>query len=124
MFTISDITGIVEGELIRKSNGNPEVIDILVDSRRLISPENCIFVALTGRNKDGHNYIPELYNKGIRSFIISAVDIKLSEYIGANFIKVKDTLSALQALSAAHRKKFDMPVIGIPRSPISAHPLL
>ncbi len=113
MFTISDITGIVEGELIRKSNGNPEVIDILVDSRRLISPENCIFVALTGRNKDGHNYIPELYNKGIRSFIISAVDIKLSEYTGANFIKVKDTLSALQALSAAHRKKFDMPVIGI-----------
>ncbi len=113
MFKISDITRIVDGDLIRKSDGDPEVKDILVDSRRLISPDSCIFIALKGRNKDGHEYIPELYSKGIRSFIISSVDIKLSEYKGANFIKVKNTLSALQALSAAHRKKFDMPVIGI-----------
>ena len=31
----------------------------------------------------------------------------------ANFIIVKNTLDALQQLAAAHRKKFDIPVIGV-----------
>ena len=113
MFKISEIETIVNGELIRKSNSNPEISDILVDSRRLVTPDNCIFFALTGRNKNGHDYIPELYGKGIRSFVVSVNNIKLDEYKGANFILVKNTLAALQALAAAHRKKFDIPVIGI-----------
>ncbi|MBE9485515.1 MAG: bifunctional UDP-N-acetylmuramoyl-tripeptide:D-alanyl-D-alanine ligase/alanine racemase, partial [Bacteroidetes bacterium] len=113
MFKISEIETIVNGELIRKSNNNPEISDILVDSRRLVTPDNCIFFALTGRNKNGHDYIPELYSKGIRSFVVSVNNIKLDEYKGANFILVKNTLAALQALTAAHRKKFDIPVIGI-----------
>ena len=113
MFKISEIAEIVKGELIRKSNSNPEITDILVDSRRLISPDNCIFIALTGRNNSGHDYISELYRKGIRSFIVSVSNLKLDEYSGANFILVKNTLTALQNLGAAHRKKFEMPVIGI-----------
>lgn len=113
MFRISEIQEIVGGELIRKSNSNPEIKDILVDSRRLISPDDCIFFALPGRNKNGHDYIPELYNKGIRSFVVSANNFDLDNFKGANFIRVKNTLLALQRLSAAHRKKFDIPVIGI-----------
>jgi len=113
MFKISEITEITGGQLIGKSNNNPEIADILVDSRRLISPEHCIFFALTGRNKNGHDYIPELYEKGIRSFVVSMNNLPMDEYSGANFIQVKNTHTALQALSAAHRKKFDVPVIGI-----------
>jgi len=113
MFRISEITEIIGGELIRKDSSNPEIKDILVDSRRLISPEDCIFFALQGRNKNGHDYIPELYGKGIRSFVVSANNLGLEQYKDANFIMVKNTLTALQALSAAHRKSFDIPVIGI-----------
>lgn len=113
MFRISEITEIIGGELIRKSNTNPEIRDILVDSRRLIAPDDCLFFALPGRNKNGHDYIPELYNKGIRAFVVSANNLDLDNLTGANIIKVKSTLSALQKLSAAHRKKFDIPVIGI-----------
>ena len=113
MFRISEISEIVGGEVIRKSSSNPEITDILVDSRRLISPENCIFFALEGRNKNGHDYIPELYDKGIRAFVVSANNRNFDDYKGANIIRVKNSLSALQALSAAHRKKFNMPVIGI-----------
>ncbi len=109
MFKISEIAEIVGGDLIRKSNSNPEIKDILVDSRRLISPEHCIFFALTGRNKNGHDYIPELYNKGIRSFVVSTNNLDLDEYNGANFIRVKNTLLALQALSAAHRQEIRHP---------------
>lgn len=113
MFRIPEIIEITGGELIRKSKSNPEITDILVDSRRLISPENCIFFAITGRNKNGHDYIPELYNKGIRTFVVSTNSLPMHDYKGANFIKVRNTLTALQALSAAHRKSFDIPVIGI-----------
>ncbi|MCD4723540.1 MAG: bifunctional UDP-N-acetylmuramoyl-tripeptide:D-alanyl-D-alanine ligase/alanine racemase [Bacteroidales bacterium] len=113
MFKVSDIVEITKGELLRKSSANPEITDILVDSRRLISPENCVFVTLLGRNNNGHDYIPELYEKGIRTFIISVYNTKFDNYKDASFIKVKNTLIALQALAAAHRKKFDIPIIGI-----------
>jgi alanine racemase len=113
MFKVSEIAGIVKGELIMENNDDQEIRDILVDSRRLISPDNCMFFALVGRHNNGHDYIPELYRKGIRSFVVSASSYKPDEYKDASFIRVKNTLAALQALSAAHRKKFDIPVIGI-----------
>lgn len=113
MFKISEIVEITGGELIRKSNSNPEITDILLDSRRLISPDKCIFIALQGRRNNGHDYIPELYEKGIRNFIISQKLTELDNYTGGNFILVNNTLKALQSLSIAHRNKFDIPVIGI-----------
>ena len=113
MFKVSEIAEITKGEIIRKGNGNPDITDILVDSRRLISPEHCAFFALQGRNNSGHDYITELYRKGIRTFVVSVNNLKLDDFSGANFILVKNTLQALQAVSAAHRKKFTFPVIGI-----------
>ena len=90
MFKVSDIVEITKGELLRKSSADPEITDILVDSRRLISPENCVFVTLLGRNNNGHDYIPELYEKGIRTFVISVYNTKFDTYKGASFIKVKN----------------------------------
>ncbi|HSG68540.1 MAG TPA: Mur ligase family protein, partial [Bacteroidales bacterium] len=113
MYKVSEITEITGGELIRKSNTNPEINDILVDSRRLINADNCAFFALQGRNRSGHEYIQELYDKGIRTFIVSNNNLDLDNFKGANFIRVRNTLTALQALCAAHRKRFDIPVIGI-----------
>jgi alanine racemase len=113
MFKVSEIAAITGGELIRKSNSNPVVTDILVDSRRLISPEGCVFFALQGRQRSGHEYIPDLYGKGIRVFVVSSAKLKPDDYPGASFILVKNSLAALQALAAAHRKRFNIPVIGI-----------
>ena len=113
MFKVSEIVEVTRGELIRKSNSNPEITDILVDSRRLINPDKCVFFALQGRNKSGHEYIPELYGKGIRTFVVSDNNLDTEQYTGANIIRVNNTLTALQALSAHHRGKFDFPVIGI-----------
>ena len=113
MYKVSEIADITGGELIRKSNTNPEINDILVDSRRLVNAEHCAFFALQGRNRSGHDYINELYDKGIRTFVVSANNFDLDAFKGANFIKVKNTLAALQALCAHHRKQFSFPVIGI-----------
>ncbi len=112
-YHISEIAEIVKGEPVSDELKDSLVKDILIDSRKLIAPDNCVFFALVSKRNDGHRYIQELYEKGIRNFIISSVPENPEKYENANFILVKNTLNALQALARAHREKFDIPVIGI-----------
>ena len=112
-FSISEINKIINGKILFKKAENISIKDILIDSRKLISPENCLFFAIPGKRNDGHNYIERLYYKGIRNFIVSNSEIDYSIYDDANVILVDNPLIALQNLCAAHRQKFDIPVIGI-----------
>jgi alanine racemase len=89
------------------------VIEYLVlDSRKIYSPATSLFFALKGPRRDGHQFIAELYKKGIRNFVISE-PVAATSYPDANFVLVQDTLGALQQLAASHRSEFSVPVIGI-----------
>ena len=88
-YAIHEITKIIKGELKAAADPNESITDILIDSRRLISPENCVFIALVTRKNDGHKYIKELYDKGIRNFILSDPGF-IPE--NSNCIFVKNTL--------------------------------
>jgi len=112
-FRLSEIPSIVKGELLTGLAGDVVINDILIDSRRLFKADNTLFFALTSKRNDAHKYIAELYQKGLRNFIVSRADCKIENYPGANVILVKNTLDALQALAAAYRKRFDIPVIGV-----------
>jgi Alr-MurF fusion protein len=95
------------------SFNNEAVIEhLVIDSRKVYFPETSIFFALKGIQQDGHRYINDLYKKGIRYFVVSE-HINAVLYPSALFIKVADTLAALQKLAAFHRKHFNYPVIGI-----------
>ena len=48
-----------------------EIIDICYDSRK--AENGKIFVALSGTNVDGHNYIQSAYDKGVRVFVIEKI---------------------------------------------------
>jgi Alr-MurF fusion protein len=85
---------------------------LLLDSRKIYSPATSLFFALKGKRRDGHQFIGEVYKKGVRSFVISDVTDS-SAWPDACFVVVKDTLEALQQLAAYHRKQFAIPVIGI-----------
>ncbi len=92
-----------------------EIEFLLTDSRQLGSdPSKTMFFALRTSKQDGANYIPGLYQKGVRAFVVHN-DTKLVEaYVGASFIFVDDTLQALQDLAAYKRSLYpDVPVIGI-----------
>ena len=110
MYTSQEIAEIIDGEIITEGPKDRVITDILIDSRRLITAGNCIFIALVSKKDDGHNYIKELYDKGVRNFVISDSGYALTD---ANCILTDNTLTALHKLTAAHRKKFDIPVIGI-----------
>lgn len=88
------------------------VDQLLLDSRKVHAPAASLFFALKGPRRDGHQFIPELYKKGVRNFVVSEQFVP-SAYSGANFLLVKDTLLALQRLAAHHRRRFEIPVIGI-----------
>lgn len=85
---------------------------LLTDSRKVYEPAGSLFFALKGPRRNGHQFIHELYKKGVKNFVISE-KINVTQYPDANFLRVDDSLQALQQLAAWHRNQFNMPVIGI-----------
>lgn len=87
---------------------------ILTDSRSLTHSEHTLFFAITTATGDGHLYIHQLYERGVRNFVVT---LRLEEYEDlkgkANFFQVRDALTALQRLAAEWRNEFQIPVIGI-----------
>jgi len=110
-YSIKEISGIINGELAGTFNGTIKYL--LTDSRSIISAGESLFFAITGPRHDGHNYINELYFKQVCCFVVSTLPPDAETYSNACFIKVNDTLKALQALAAFHRKRFSFPVVGI-----------
>ncbi len=84
---------------------------LLTDSRRLIYAPSTLFFALEGIAKNGSRFIPQLYNAGVRNFVVAA--LPEGDFLKANFFIVPDVLAALQQLAVYHRKQFSTPVIGI-----------
>ncbi|NOU61003.1 bifunctional UDP-N-acetylmuramoyl-tripeptide:D-alanyl-D-alanine ligase/alanine racemase [Marinifilum caeruleilacunae] len=110
-YTLESISQIVDGNLI--GNTDVKIQSISIDSRSLYLPEETVFFAITGERHDGHHYIADLYQKGVRAFVINSSFDRAEEFPEANFIVVGNTLNALQKLAAKHRSQFNYPVIGI-----------
>lgn len=89
-----------------------EIAHLLTDSRSLVFPGESLFFALKSERNDGHRYIPELYQKGVRVFVVSAMPDG-SQFAEAAFLVVGDALRALQMLAAHHRSRFHVPVVAI-----------
>lgn len=111
-YSINEIAEITLGQVIRLA-GNRPVSRLVIDSRKLIDPENSLFFALSGPRNDGHHFVRELYERGVRNFVVSRVNENTDLLYEANIILVDDTLQALQQLATHHRSKFKIPVIGI-----------
>ena len=109
MYSIEQIATIVKGKWLQQ--GVAATIEYLLpDSRKLLFPSTSLFFALKGPRRNGHSFIAEVYDKGVRNFIVEAAAELPPD---ANIIQVKDVLQSLQVLAAWHRKQFSYPVIGI-----------
>ncbi len=110
-YTIEDIVTIIQGSF-RHFFQNDSIGYLLIDSRKLIFADGSLFFALRGPRRKGIAFIDELYEKGVRNFVVDG-EIPLSVYPEANIVFVPDTLHALHQLAADHRQQFHIPVIGI-----------
>ena len=110
-YYISEIITAI-GSKTKKVN-NSLISTLLTDSRKLSNPDETLFFAIKSNLNDGHSFINDLYIKGVRNFVVSSKLSGWDKLNDANFLLVKDTLHALQKLASYHRRKFDIPVIGI-----------
>lgn len=85
---------------------------VVFDTRNILFAEDAVFFALKGEKNDGHKYITDAYQKGIRTFVIEQ-ELSFTKYPDASFLKVKNSLFALQELATNHRQKFNIPIIAI-----------
>ena len=99
---IAQILGIHNNELF-----DADISILLTDSRKLSNPSETLFFAITTKNNDAHKYISELYNYGVKNFVISKTLPEWQQFEGANFLVVKNTVTALQKLASYHRSKFN-----------------
>ena len=109
-YSIEDIAKLLNAEKRIKHSSIIEYL--LIDSRKLVFPATSLFFALSGPRRDGHDFIKELYGRGIRNFVVKK-EFNISSFPDANFLFVTHTTQSLQALAAYHRKQFHYPVIGI-----------
>lgn len=91
---------------------------LLTDSRKLTDGPSTLFFAIPTKRNNGAYYVRELYDKGVRNFVVGdtlddAMRQDLLALPSANFWFVSDVVGTLQYLVENHRRKFDIPVIGI-----------
>jgi len=107
-YTISSIGQLLHAEELIVADGT--ITTLITDSRRISNAAEGLFFALSNR-RDGHEFIIEAYEAGVRNFVVSHKPS--SPLINANYLVVADVLKALQQLAAYHRQQFDLQVIGI-----------
>ena len=112
-YTIAHIASLINAEHLGSTTGT--ITWLLTDSRSLCFPEETLFFALVSKRNDGHRYIPELYDRGVRHFVVSTrpTEEQLQAMPEASFLVVPNTLIALQLLAENHRAGFNIPVVGI-----------
>lgn len=111
-YTIEKIGQILDGRWLQKTRPEALVEHLTFDTRLISAPAGTLFFALVGERHDGHRYLQQAYDAGIRHFIVSKTPDSPA-FPEADILLVADTLTALQTLAARHREQFDMPVIGI-----------
>jgi len=93
---------------------NAMVSELLTDSRSVSNAAQTLFFALRTHAGDGHDYIEDLYEKGVRNFVVDDNYLVAERCYDANYLVVEEPLAALQSLAAYHRRRFrELPVIAI-----------
>lgn len=105
-----DFLHAVGGKLIGDFD-NCVIQSVHYDSRKIIDGQHVAFFALKGDFRDGHHFIENAFDKGVRVFVVEHFDNNFPK--DANYIVVEDVLIALQKLASFHRNKFSFPVLAI-----------
>ncbi|MDQ7786531.1 MAG: UDP-N-acetylmuramoyl-tripeptide--D-alanyl-D-alanine ligase [Thermodesulfovibrionales bacterium] len=104
--TIEDVMTATQGKII--SRGQEIFTGLSIDSRTI--QEGALFIALRGKNFDGHDYLEKALERG--NGAVAERDHQ-STVRGKTLIHVEDTLKALQDIAHHMRRKRDIPVVAI-----------
>ncbi|MXV37467.1 bifunctional UDP-N-acetylmuramoyl-tripeptide:D-alanyl-D-alanine ligase/alanine racemase [Flavobacteriaceae bacterium Ap0902] len=106
-YTLEKIGQIIHAEIIGDKKA---VIDqVWFDSRHVAGQSQGIFFAIPGVQRDGANFIKEVFEKGVQNFVVT----KAIKELPANFLVVDDVTRALQKWATYHRQQYKSMVVGI-----------
>lgn len=108
--TLAQILEATDGTLIYGSRGlaKDRFTGVSIDSRTL--KRGNVFIAIAGKNLDGHRFIRQAVRKGACLLIVSQ---KARRAQNVPVILVHDTTVALGQIAGAYRRSFDIPVIAV-----------
>lgn len=117
-YTVNDIADIIAADASLSAtrkiiNGTAPITTLLTDSRSLTEAEGTLFFALKTSRADGHDYITQLYDKGVRHFVVDNSYTPQAGMENADFIHTSNPKNALKSIAASHRRRFDIPVVAI-----------
>ena len=111
---------------LRPEGNSPVITEAAIDSRQVIP--GSLFVAVPGERVDGHDFLPEAFQRGA-SFALIQQDVDASlrtldlrdglhadsipELNSPICLRVENTVTALQQIARFWRRKLDLRVIGI-----------
>ncbi|MDE6265810.1 MAG: alanine racemase [Muribaculaceae bacterium] len=101
------------------SGGAPHTEEVsipLTDSRSLLFPAKSIFFALKTDTNDGSRYLTDLYQRGVRNFVVNfnATDqLLLHDDVNLIVPRHGDTLGLLHSSAAFIRSGVNCPVVGV-----------
>jgi UDP-N-acetylmuramoyl-tripeptide--D-alanyl-D-alanine ligase len=107
-FTVQDIVRATQGALVIGDLAIP-VTGVGIDSRSLGVGE--AFFAIRGHRLDGHDFVADAASRGAACLVVHTVPDPIPA--GVPLVLVEDTTKALGRLGAAHRRRFDLPVVAV-----------
>ena len=111
-FSFFEVNNIL-GNIKNLKNVKKDVLNfknISIDSRTILSNE--LFVAIKGKDFDGHSFLKEIIQKGVKAVVIQEGMKKLLPS-DLPYWYVPDTIEAFQKLALFKRRKLNIPVVGI-----------
>jgi UDP-N-acetylmuramoyl-tripeptide--D-alanyl-D-alanine ligase len=108
--TWSELARATGGRLIQGEPG-AGVGPISTDSRR-VEPGQ-VFWALKGPNFDAHDFLDAELAKRCAGWVVGEGSISRLKSLPPSVVETSNTLRGLQSLAAYHRKRFEIPVVGI-----------
>lgn len=106
--TLKNIAAACEGIYVGSKEDEEKVICGAVIDSRLVE-KDYLFIAVKGERVDGHNFIPQVFEKGALC-VLSEQDL---ENPAGPYIKVDSTTEAMKKLAYFYRQSLDIKVVGI-----------
>jgi alanine racemase len=85
------------------------VHEVVYDTRKITRTAGVVFFALQGPKQNGHAFVQQAYELGIKHFVVEELPLKMNA--AASYYLVADALAALQKLAIYRRSQLKYPVV-------------
>jgi len=113
LWTVSDVLQATGGRLL---SGSKEARFQAVSTDSRSTKQGDLFLAISGQNHDGHDFLHEAFDKGAQGLLVSEAYVDKKSPVSRGdecWIAVPDTLVALGDLAAFHRRQSNVSVVAI-----------